>query len=46
MIDYESSDIRWSIHEQTFQIGVYSNGVLMEAYEMEIESTPDQISLD
>ena len=40
MIDYESSDIRWSIHEETVRIVVYRGGILAEAYEMEIESIP------
>ena len=42
MIDYESSDIRWSIREETVQIAVYWNGVLAEAYEMETESIPNE----
>ena len=38
--DYVSSDIRWSIHEETVQVCVYWNGILAEAYEMEIASIP------
>ena len=40
MIDYESSDIRWSIQGETIQIAIYWNSVLAEAYEIEIEGIP------
>ena len=38
--DYVSSDIRWSIHEEAVQIGVYRGTRLTKAYEIEIENIP------
>jgi len=40
--DYVSCDIRWSIHEETVQIGVYLGTMLTEAYEIEIENIPTE----
>ena len=40
MIDYESPDIRLSVHGETVRIGVYCGGILTEAYEMKIEYIP------